>query len=187
MQIKISYFFEIKIIMKLILFLFGFIFFSNNLFAQAPAQMNFQFMLRRWEFPKKLLVNDTVSARISILKGGINNNPAIFVETHEVVLDDYGMGHVLVFDGNTTTGNFSEVDWRWTYEKHGLKTEYDFDAGSTYAFINNKNKALDPVPYALHANTADMGFNLTASSTGDTLYISGGNWVIIPGISAANN
>ena len=54
------------------------------------------------------------------------------------------------------------------------------------------------VPYAMYATIVDTVLNapdtsstneiqnLSVSTTGDTLYISGGNYIIVPGITAAN-
>ncbi len=71
-----------------------------------------------------------------------------------------------------------------------------FISASDIGFSGNYNELsnLPSIPTNLSSMTNDVGFvttdndnqQLSVSTTGDTLFISDGNWVIIPGISAAN-
>jgi uncharacterized protein (TIGR02145 family) len=53
-------------------------------------------------------------------------------------------------------------------------------------FVDMGTQQLLSVPYALYGNTAGNGI-AGASATGDTLYLTNGNYLIVPGLSAANN
>ena len=55
-------------------------------------------------------------------------------------------------------------------------------------FVDIGTQQLLSVPYALHSEDANIAGNGISdiSQTGDTLYLSNGNFVIVPGISAAN-
>jgi hypothetical protein len=61
-----------------------------------------------------------------------------------------------------------------------MQVEIDPTGGSSY--IDMGTQQMMSVPYALNAASV----KLRVSNTGDTLYTGGGNFVIVPGISAAN-
>ena len=96
--------------------------------------------------------------------------------------------------GMNTTGNFSSIDW--SNGPYYLKREVDPVGGTNYTIIGTSQFL--SVPYAMYATIADTVLNapdtsstneiqnLSVSTSGDTLYLSGGNYVIVPGISYAN-
>ncbi len=61
-----------------------------------------------------------------------------------------------------------------------MQVELDPAGGSIYTDMGTNQ--IMSVPYALHAGS----LKLNVSTTGDTLFSGGGNYVIVPGISAAN-
>jgi uncharacterized delta-60 repeat protein len=93
-----------------------------------------------------------------------------------------------------TTGDFSSIDW--SNGPYYLKREVDPAGGTNYT-ISGTSEFLS-VPYAMYATIADTVLNapdtsstneiqnLSVSTSGDTLYISGSNYVIVPGITASN-
>jgi uncharacterized protein (TIGR02145 family) len=73
----------------------------------------------------------------------------------------------------------------WASGAKFMQVEIDMGSG----FVDIGTQQLLSVPYALHsgsAETANNGFS-SVSSAGDTLYLANGNFLIIPGISEANN
>ena len=61
----------------------------------------------------------------------------------------------------------------------------EIDLGS--GFVDIGTQQLLSVPYALYAGESPDDQQLSVSETGDTLFLENGGFVIIPGISAANN
>jgi hypothetical protein len=88
------------------------------------------------------------------------------------------MFSVNVGQGSPVTGTFSGINWG-TNAKF-MQVEMDPAGGSSY--IDMGTQQMMSVPYAL--NSASVKLNV--STIGDTLYSGGGNYVLIPGISAAN-
>ena len=83
--------------MKKLLFLFGFLILTvATLFAQAPQKMSYQAVVR--DANSVLVKNHSVSARITILQGGISGTP-VYVENHSVMTNSNGLMTVEVGDG----------------------------------------------------------------------------------------
>ena len=92
-----------------------------------------------------------------------------------------------------TTYEFSTANpmWRATFDvidwgasNHLLKVEIDYGGG----LIDMGTTAFMSVPYALQAGTsADDSDSQTLSVSGDTLFISNGNYVVIPALSFINS
>jgi uncharacterized protein (TIGR02145 family) len=92
------------------------------------------------------------------------------------------------------SGVYGDIDW--SNGPYFLKREIDPLGGTNYLIIGTSQFL--SVPYAMFANVADTVLNtpdtsltneiqeLSVSTTGDTLYLSSGNYVIIPGISIDN-
>ena len=127
-----------------------------------------------------LLKNKNVSFQISLLKG-IINGPAVYVEEHTAVTSDYGSVTLEIGRGQNPTSDFSSIDWAST--SYFIQIAWDFTGGANYEIAGTSE--LLSVPYALNSGNAQNGFE-SVSPTGDTLYLSNGKWVIIPGLSAAN-
>jgi uncharacterized protein (TIGR02145 family) len=108
------------------------------------------------------------------------------------------------------TGNFAGINW--ANGPYFIKTETDLNGGSNYTI--SATQQLFSVPYALYAatagnntpgpqgpagpqgevgpqgpqgNSATDNQQLSVSEIGDTLFLQGGGFVIIPGISGAND
>ncbi len=76
------------------------------------------------------------------------------------------------------SGTFSGINWGKNAKF--LQVELDPAGGSSYTDLGTTQ--MMSVPYALQASSIKM----KTSASGDTLYTGGGNYLIIPGISAAN-
>jgi len=164
-------------------------------FAQAPEMMSYQAVVRNAN--NTLVANQTIGMQISILKGSPSGS-AVFVETQTPLSNTNGLISLEIGTGNLVSGNFATVDWG--SDTYFLKTEIDPTGGNNYSITGTTQ--FMSVPYALHAKTADNVVNdmvddadadpgnelqtLIVSQTGDTLTISGGNSVLVPGISGLN-
>jgi hypothetical protein len=84
-----------------------------------------------------------------------------------------------VGQGTVVSGTFAGINWG--VNSKFMQMEMDPAGGSSY--IDMGTQQMMSVPYSLNSASLKM----RVSATGDTLFSGGGNFVIIPGISAANN
>jgi uncharacterized protein (TIGR02145 family) len=113
------------------------------------------------------------SIRDSIATGAIK-----YQETHNPTTSALGLFSVNVGMGTVVSGTFSGINWGKNAKF--LQVELNTSGGTTYTDLGTTQ--MMSVPYALQASSIKM----KTSATGDTLYTGGGNYLIIPGISAAN-
>jgi uncharacterized delta-60 repeat protein len=152
--------------------------------------MSFQAVIR--DASGELVANQSVGLRMSILQGSVSGS-SVYTETHSPTTNSSGLISIEI-GGGTTSDDFSSIDW--SNGPYYLKREVDPAGGTNYT-ISGTSEFLS-VPYAMYATIADTILNapdtsstneiqnLSVSPSGDTLYISGGNNVIVPGITAAN-
>ena len=144
-------------------------------FAQSvPQGINYQAVAR--DANGDVLMNQALTIQFSVISD-ITTSAVSWQETHTVTTNDYGLYTAIIGGGTSTNGGtaatFDVVDWGST--THFLKVEMDgVDMGTTQ---------LMSAPYSLHTKTAD---NIdptdelqTLSISGDTLFISNGNYIII--------
>ena len=153
-------------------------------FCQAPNAMSYQAVIR--DASNELVANAQVGMQISILQGSASGT-VVYTETQSPSTNANGLVSIAIGEGSTNY-DLSSVDW--ANGPYFIKTETDPTGGSSYT-ISGTSQLLS-VPYAMHAKIAETVTNdndqqqLSVSSTGDTLYLQNGGFVIMPGISAAN-
>src|SRR3954470_19561901 len=81
---------------------------SSVLFAQPPAKMSYQSVIRNGA--GQLVVNSTVGIRISILQGSLNGN-ITYMETHTKVTNANGLATLEIGGGNVVLGSFPSINW----------------------------------------------------------------------------
>ena len=156
---------------------------SSFVFAQ-PHAFKYQSVVR--DSNGELLVNTNVAFQISILKEAVDGN-AVYVEEHQATTSNYGSVTLEIGRGENPTSDFSAIDWGSS--SHFIQIAWDLTGGTNYELAGTSE--LLSVPFALNAKTATSteraanGFD-KVSTVGDTLYLSNGRWIIIPGISEAN-
>ena len=116
--------------------------------AQAPQKINFQSILRNSS--GEVVSNSSVSLRISILRGTINDN-SVYSETHAKTTDASGLISLQIGNGTVISGIFANIDWGGA--SHFIKLEADFSGGSNYVVLGTQE--LMSVPYALYATKTD--------------------------------
>ncbi len=116
--------------------------------AQAPEKMSYQAVIRNSS--NKLVTNQQVGMRISILQGSASGN-VVYQETQTPTTNTNGLASLEIGTGNVVKGDFSSINW--TNGPYFIKTETD-PAGGTNYNITGTTQLLS-VPYALHAKTAD--------------------------------
>lgn len=143
--------------------------------AQAPQGIPYQAVARNSS--GAILASTAISVRFTI-RDSIATGAIKYRETFSVTTSAQGMFSVNVGQGTVVSGTFAGINWGSNAKF--MQVEMDPAGGSSY--IDMGTTQMMSVPYALSSGS----LKLTVSTTGDTLYSGGGNYVIIPGISAAN-
>jgi uncharacterized protein (TIGR02145 family) len=147
-----------------------------SLQAQAPQGIAYQAIARNAS--GVAIANTAVKVRFSI-RDSIATGAIKYQETHNPTTSALGLFSVNVGMGTVLGGSFSGINWGKNAKF--LQVELNTTGGTTYTDLGTTQ--MMSVPYALLANAIKM----KTSVTGDTLYTGAGNYVIIPGVSAANN
>lgn len=161
--------------MKNILMLFPLLFLLCTAHAQVPQGIPYQAAARNSS--GAVLASTSVSVRFTI-RDSVATGIIKYRETHSTTTDANGMFYLNVGQGTPVTGTFASINWGSNAKF--MQVELDPTGGSSY--IDMGTQQMMSVPYALNAGAVKM----TVSATGDTLKSGGGNYVIVPGISAAN-
>jgi hypothetical protein len=167
--------------MKKGIFIFGFIFLVQILFAQAPQSFKYQAVIRYSD--GAIVQNQMVSLRISLLADSPQGS-ATYAETHDVTTNQFGIANIDIGEGTPQSGAFNNIDWgEHTYF---IQTELDINGNGNYAFIGTSR--LQSVPYALYAANAVNVDDADAdpenelqvlSFSNDTLYLSQSGYVYL--------
>jgi uncharacterized protein (TIGR02145 family) len=156
--------------------LFIFTSLGGILFAQAPALVPYQAVAR--DASGQALNNATINTRFTI-HDGTATGAAVWQELQTVTTSALGLFTVQLGSDVPLTG---------VNRANGSKfMQVEIDLGQ--GFVDIGTQQMLSVPYALYsasALTAGDGIS-NVSLMGDTLFLNNGGFVIIPGISAANN
>jgi uncharacterized protein (TIGR02145 family) len=152
-----------------------FLFNSGTSHAQAPQGIPYQAIARNAS--GVAIANTAVKVRFSI-RDSIATGAIKYQETHNPTTSALGLFSVNVGMGTVVSGTFSGINWGKNAKF--LQVELDPAGGSTYTDLGTTQ--MMSVPYALQANSIKM----KTSASGDTLYTGNENFLIIPGLSAAN-
>jgi uncharacterized protein (TIGR02145 family) len=149
---------------------------SAILYAQAPALIPYQAIARN--AAGEPLASSTLNARFTI-HDGTATGTSVWQELQTVSTSALGLFTAQLGSSVALTN----VNWA-----NGAKfMQVELDLGS--GFMDIGTQQLLSVPYALHSASAlSAGDGISnVSLTGDTLFLNNGNFLIIPGISLANN
>jgi uncharacterized protein (TIGR02145 family) len=152
------------------------IFISALLGAQAPALIPYQAIARN--AAGEPLASSTLNARFTI-HDGTATGTSVWQELQTVTTSSLGLFTVQLGSSVALNGV------NWASGAKFMQVELDLGSG----FVDIGTQQLLSVPYALHSASSEIANNgfSNVSSTGDTLYLANGTYIIIPGISAANN
>ncbi len=144
--------------------------------AQSPVSIPYQAIVR--SATGEALINTYVALTVKILDASING-PSVYQETQNTTTNAQGWISILVGQGLNASTNFSSLNW----SNSDTFLQLILNAGSAGATsdIDLGTQQLLSVPYSLYANQIAT----SVSASGDTLYV-GNQFVIVPGISAAN-
>ena len=150
-------------------------------FAQSvPQGINYQAVAR--DASGAVLMNQALTIQFSVISD-IATSAVSWQETHSVSTNDYGLYTAIIGGGTATSGGtsltFDVIDWGAS--NHLLKVEVDFGSG----YLDMGTTAFMSVPYSLNVDPTDELQSLSIS--GDTIFISDVNYIIIPGLSLTNS
>ena len=179
---------------KLLLFIIMMSTITISVYGQAPQKIKYQAVVR--DGANTVLNNQAVGMRLTVQQGSIGGT-AVYTETFTTTTNAFGLVNLDIGTG-TTTDDFTTIDW--SAGPYFVEIAVDITGGVSYSVLGTSE--LLSVPYALYSETAENVINdlvddadadatnelqtLSVSSTGDTLYLQNGGFVIIPGISVAN-
>jgi uncharacterized protein (TIGR02145 family) len=141
---------------------------TSSLLAQSPQGIPYQAVMRNAD--GTVMASSAVSLTFMI-HDGTANGTVLYQESHSLTSNAQGLVSCVVGNGVESQGSFSNINWG--------------SGGKFLHVMMNGNdlgtQQMLSVPYALNADRVGV----RVSATGDTLVV-GGNFVIVPGISAAN-
>ena len=161
--------------MKKIYTLLSAVLLSASLWAQAPQSFSYQAVVRGAN--NALVIDKVVGMKVSILQGS-ENGTVVYSESHSSKSNSNGLVSIAIGTGNVLSGVFTKIDW--SNGIYFIKTETDPLGDTAYA-LSSISQLLS-VPYALVSNNGISRI----SEFGDSLVLTNGKSVIIPGLSAAN-
>ena len=118
---------------------------SFQLDAQSPQGFNYQATVRN--SAGELLVNQNANFQFTIVQGSPSGT-SMYVETHTTQSDDLAQVALVIGQGSTVSGDFSQIDW--SLGSYYLAIELDTGSG----YVSMGTTQLLSVPYALYADTA---------------------------------
>ncbi len=145
--------------MKKIITIIAAVIISANVFAQAPAKMSYQAVIRNTS--NTLVTTTTVGMRISIMQGSLNGT-VVYVETQSPLTNANGLATIAIGNGTVVSGDFSAIDW--SNGTYFIKTETDPNGGTSYDIAGTSQ--LMSVPYALYAKTSGSSIPGPQGATG---------------------
>ena len=149
-------------------------------FGQSvPQGINYQAVAR--DANGDVLMNQALTIKFSVISD-IATSGISWQETHLDTTNDYGLFTAFIGKGTSTgfgsSATFDVIDWGAS--NHLLKVEVDYGGG----LVDIGTTSFMSVPYSMNAQTAsnvDPTDELQSLSiSGDTLFISSGNYIILP-------
>ncbi|HEY4784515.1 MAG TPA: hypothetical protein VIH57_00635 [Bacteroidales bacterium] len=148
--------------------------------AQTPQAISYQAIAR--DLSGNVLANRAVTLRISILKGSATGS-ALYVETHSLITNQFGLLNLQIGKGTAQSGNFATIDW-----SGGCFAKIEIDINGGTNFVEIATSQMLSVPYALYAekaNNVDLvagpGISITGKTISNKLQLTGGDGIGISG------
>ncbi len=135
--------------MKRIIYTLALVLAASIALAQAPQAFKYQAIAR--DANGQIYANQNMSYQISILQGNASGN-AVYVETHNVTSNDFGLVNLNIGQGTVVSGDFTTINWG--ADTYFIEIGLDKDGGNNYVVVGTSQ--LLSVPYALHAKTVEM-------------------------------
>lgn len=163
-----------KLILSLILSALAWVAFPQG----SPQAINYQAVAR--DLTGEPVSNRPIAVQFSIRTGNANG-AVVYREEHFTTTNLLGLFHAQIGRGIVVSGDFTTINWGAV--PHFISIEIDYNGGGAYQLLGAYE--LISVPYALYAETAgNTGNDLDEqqlSYANDTLYLTNGGWVYLPG------
>jgi hypothetical protein len=131
--------------MKKLVLLILLIGFASGIFGQVPQSFRYQAVAR--DASGQPLQSVAVSFRIHIIPDDLSNG-AVYIETHQALLNQFGLVNLEIGEGNTELGIFTNIDWGTGI--YFLRLEMDETGGADFNYMGATQ--LLSVPYALFSD-----------------------------------
>ena len=141
-----------------------------------PQGINYQAVAR--DVSGNVLIDENLTIKFSIISD-LATSTISWQEIHSLSTNDYGLFTAIIGQGVATNVGFSSTfdDIKWGNSNHLLKVEIDYGSG----FLDMGTTAFMSVPYTMFAQNANPVDELQSLSISeDTLFISNGNYVVLP-------
>lgn len=137
--------------MKYLYFLLA-LFFTFEVFAQAPEGINYQMVVRN--FSNVLVTNSSMAIQVQIRQTSATGT-LVYQERHVVTTSAQGLVNMVIGSGTVQSGTFASISW--ANGPYFAVFGIDFSGGTTYQ--NYGSQQLMSVPYALYAKSAGATLN----------------------------
>lgn len=149
---------------KILFVVLALIYFYDLSFSQSPQSFSYQTVVR--DAVGNIIQNQNIAFRTSIQQSSAFTD--IYVETHNVSTNEFGLANLQIGNGTVISGNFASIDWGADISY--LQVEIDTSGGSNFQIMGVSQ--LLSVPYALYAeNCADS--SLWEKNANDVYYNKG--------------
>ncbi len=150
---------------------------SAIIIAQAPQGIPYQAIVRNTDGTAMASTSLTMTFKIHDISA---TGTVVYEETHSTSSNTQGLVSLNVGAGTPVTGTFASINWG-----SGAKFLHVLmNSGS--GNIDLGTQQMMSVPYSLFSEGSNST-SLSVSATGDTLLQGNGDFIIIPGLSVANN
>jgi len=140
--------------MKKCLFILSFLWLSMFAFSQAPSGINYQTVIRDGDGQPLAITGLTLKMTI---RSGAPDGGAVYVETHAVVSNAFGLVNLVIGQGTPQFTDFSAI--RWGNAAHYLETAIDLAGGGQFTILGVTQFV--NVPYALYSGQSGGILNMT--------------------------
>ena len=178
-----------KLFLQSVILIVSSLLITSSLLAQSPQGIPYQAVMR--DNAGAPLVNTAVTVRFTLHQNEVSG-AVEYQETQSLTTNAYGLINTQFGQGTAVQGTFAGIVWSNT-------TKFiQVEANDGSGYVDMGTQQMMSVPYAMYSGaaatanssntstSADNGFS-NVSVTGDTLYMANGNFIIVPGISAANH
>ena len=168
--------------MKYLFNFFALLALSGSVWGQVPNSFNYQGVAR--DASGAPLTNQNISLQTGFFHNSVNGTVR-YQERHSPTTNDQGVYTLRLGEGAPVVGDWNSIDWK--NEKVFLKVDADMGGANNYVPIGISEFA--SVPYALVAGQVENSMDGDTSAqnelqvlsrVGDTIFISSGNYVVLP-------
>lgn len=162
-------------VIQVVLFLIGFLSFTTTIQAQAPASFSYQAVIRN--LSNELIIDSTVSVRITILRGATTGSQ-IFQQTFNPVTNQAGLISLEIggTGGNIVFGDLGAIDW--SNGPYFIEQAIGPSGGTNYT-ISGTTQLLS-VPFALYARNSGRAESAAQADVANSLAASAADPFTIP-------